>query len=53
MSDIVTLTNNGCQAGRGEDEMTVQAGETLAAHIRRERKVRSADGATGATGFGS
>jgi hypothetical protein len=30
MSDIVTLTNNGCQAGRREDEMKVQTTETPA-----------------------
>jgi hypothetical protein len=43
MSDIVTLTSNGCQAGCREDEMRVQAAETLAPLTQVYREDRSAD----------
>jgi hypothetical protein len=43
MSDIVTLTNDGCQAGCREDEMRVQTKETLAPLTQLYRKVGSAD----------
>jgi hypothetical protein len=39
MSDIVTLTNDGCQAACREDEMRVQTAETLARLTRFYRKI--------------
>jgi hypothetical protein len=56
MSEIVKLTNNVCQASCREDEMNVQAPETLAPLMRRRRKIRDADapdqGAAVTTGLG-
>lgn len=43
MSDIVTLSNNTCQAGCREDDMKVQTAETLAHLTRLHRKVRGAE----------
>jgi hypothetical protein len=42
MSDIVTLTENGCQAGCREDEMRVETAETPAPLTRLYRKLGGA-----------